>query len=141
MNNNYIKVAAAVIERDGKILIGRRKKGSHLADKWEFPGGKLEPGETPEEALRRELREELSVEAMVGDFVCASRHIYPEKAVELIVYRASIPLGDIDSTDHEEIRWVPREELLLYNFPEADRPVIEILVGATPGEASPSLKD
>jgi 8-oxo-dGTP diphosphatase len=141
LKNNYIKVAAAVIEREGKILIGRRKKGSHLANRWEFPGGKLEPGETPEEALRRELREELSVEATVGDFVCASRHIYPEKAVELIVYRASIPLGDIDSTDHEEIRWVPREELLLYNFPEADRPVIEILIGATPGEASPSLKD
>lgn len=66
------QVTAAVIEKDGRVLIAQRKTGDALAGKWEFPGGKLEPGETPEACLRRELREEFGVETEIGDFICSS---------------------------------------------------------------------
>ena len=72
------KVTAAVIEKDGKILIARRKRDDSQAGKWEFPGGKLEAGETPEACLKRELREELGIETEVGAFFCSSRFVYPQ---------------------------------------------------------------
>ena len=72
-------VAAAVIEKDGKILIAQRKKGWRFAGKWEFPGGKIEPNETPEECLRRELREELGIETEIGDFFCVSTYRIPSR--------------------------------------------------------------
>jgi len=70
-----VKVTAAIIEKDGKVLIARRRKGSHLEGKWEFPGGKIEQKETPEECLKRELNEEFGIEAQIDEFICSNRYI------------------------------------------------------------------
>lgn len=121
-------VTAAVIEKDGRILIARRKQGWRFAGKWEFPGGKIEPGETPEECLRRELREELDIEAEVGEFFCSSTYRYSHATVQLLVYRAYHVAGEYTLHDHQEIRWVLPTELAQYDFPEADKPVIEKLI-------------
>jgi 8-oxo-dGTP diphosphatase len=124
----YVKVAAAIIEKDGRILIGKRKAG-RFEGRWEFPGGKVEPGETPESCLRRELREELGIEAGIGALVLSTEHVYSHMSIELITYRAEVLSGDFYLRDHTEIRWVAPEELERYDFPEADRAVIEKLMG------------
>jgi 8-oxo-dGTP diphosphatase len=124
---DYIKVTAAIIEKGGYILIGRRKAGP-FADMWEFPGGKVEAAETPEECLKRELREELDVEAAIGDFFLSSKHAYSHAAIELLAYKAKIIGGELCLHDHKEIRWVPAADLHSYAFPAADRPIIEKLI-------------
>ena len=123
-----LMVTAAVIERDGRVLIAKRKKGWRFAGKWEFPGGKIESNETPEECLRRELREELDIETKIGDFFCSSTYAYPYATVQLLVYRAFHVSGEYTLHDHQEIRWVLPDELSQYDFPEADRVVIEKLM-------------
>ncbi len=122
------KVTAAVIVRDGKILIAKRKKGDHQGGKWEFPGGKVESGETPEQCLRRELLEELGIETIIGDFICSSKFDYSHLSVELLAYHVSYVSGDFKGDDHDEIKWVPPEELEKYAFPEADIPIVEKIV-------------
>jgi len=119
-----IKVTAALIERNGKILIARRHANGPFGMKWEFPGGKVEEGETPEECLERELHEELAIQAKVGAFFGASRYDYGHLEVELLVYRVFQFSGEPRLHDHEEIRWVLPHDLLKYDFPEADRPII-----------------
>lgn len=126
---SYTRVAAAVIEKNGRILIGRRKAGYH-EDKWEFPGGKIETDETAEECLRRELREELGIDAKVGQFVASSKFVYSHASIELLVYEAEIVSGELSLKDHKEIRWVSREHLKSYDFPEADWPIIEKIVSS-----------
>ena len=125
-----LMVTAAVIERDGRVLIAKRKNGWRFAGKWEFPGGKIEPNETPEECLRRELREELGIETEIGNFFCSSTYAYPHATVQLLVYRAFHVSGEYTLYDHQEIRWVLPEDLLQYDFPEADNLVIEKLMQA-----------
>jgi 8-oxo-dGTP diphosphatase len=125
-----LMVTAAVIERDGRVLIAKRKNGWRFAGKWEFPGGKIEPNETPEECLRRELREELGIETEIGNFFCSSTYAYPHATVQLLVYRAFHVSGEYTLYDHQEIRWVLPEDLLQYDFPEADNLVIEKLIQA-----------
>jgi mutator protein MutT len=122
-----VRVTAAVIERDGKILITRRKKGGPFGQLWEFPGGKVEPGESCEECLKRELREELGIEARVGPYLCSSKHDYGHLKVELLAYRIENYSGTMRLTDHDEARWVTPEELHRFEFPEADRPILEKL--------------
>ncbi len=122
-------VAAGVIEKDGRILIGKRKHGKMFAGNWEFPGGTVEKGETPEQCLQRELREELAVEIEVGHLICSSEYSYtPEWTIRLLVYRANIISGMFDLKDHEEIRWVPLEKLAGYDFPEASSHIVKKLV-------------
>ncbi len=125
-----LMVTAAVIERDGRVLIAKRKNGWRFAGKWEFPGGKIEPNETPEECLRRELHEELGIETEIGNFFCSSTYAYPHATVQLLVYRAFHVSGEYTLYDHQEIRWVLPEDLLQYDFPEADNLVIEKLIQA-----------
>ena len=124
---NVQKVTAAVIERDGRILIARRRREELLGGKWEFPGGKLESGETMEQCLKRELREELGIETEVGEFLCSSRFVYRHMAVELLVYRASYVSGEIVLLKHDRVEWVLPEALKEYDFSEADRPVVRRL--------------
>ncbi len=124
---NMQKVTAAVIEREGKILIARRKGGDPLAGKWEFPGGKVEAGETPEECLKRELREELGIETEIRSFLCSSRFAYRHMAVELLAYRTSYVSGEITLGEHDRIEWILPEELGNYDFSEADQPVVRRL--------------
>jgi 8-oxo-dGTP diphosphatase len=119
-----IIVAAGLIERNGQILIARRRSGDTHGLKWEFPGGKVELGESPEECVKRELREELTIEAEVGDLFCAVDHDYPDFSIRLIVYRILGFAGDPIALEHSEIRWVTPEEIGAFDFPEADRPVV-----------------
>jgi 8-oxo-dGTP diphosphatase len=116
-------VVAAVVERDGRYLITRRIDGTHLAGLWEFPGGKILAGEDPEEALQRELREELGVETVVGEPLEAVHWTYPEKTIRLSFFRCTL---DRDPTplEGQEIRWVAAADLPGYRFPEADAVLI-----------------
>jgi len=102
---------------------------------WEFPGGKIEPPETPEECLQRELREELDIDAVVGEFFLSSTYVYHHAAIELLVYRAAIIAGEPCLHDHTELRWVPVEDLPSYEFPAADLPIIRRLVEERRGPA------
>jgi 8-oxo-dGTP diphosphatase len=122
-----IIVAAAVIERGDAFLLTRRLKGTHLEGTWEFPGGKCDPDETPSVCLVREIREELAVEAIVGDVVLVTRHTYPERTVELHFFRADVA-GDPIPQLGQQMRWVPRAELATLEFPEADADLIRVLV-------------
>ena len=122
-------VTAAVLEKGGRFLIARRKRGDHLGEKWEFPGGKLEQGETPEECLRREMREEFGVDVSVGAFVGRSLHAYPHGEIDLRAYRARHLSGEFALHDHAEIRWVELSELPSYDFSAADIPIVAILLG------------
>jgi 8-oxo-dGTP diphosphatase len=121
------KVTAAVIEKDGKILIAKRKREDALGGKWEFPGGKLESGETPEECLTRELREELGIETRIEAFLCSSRFVYRHMDVELLAYRTSYVSGEIRLHEHERAVWVLPEDLKEYDFSDADKPVVKRL--------------
>jgi len=119
-------VVAAVIERDGQFLLTLRPAGTHLADHWEFPGGKVHHPETHAEALRRELFEELDIVAGVGELVHTVTHAYPEKTVELHFYRCQLD-GEPKPMIGQKMRWVPRGELAGLPFPEADRDLVGIL--------------
>jgi len=121
---NPIKVTAAVIEKDGKILIAKRKAGDRLGGKWEFPGGKLGRGETPEECLRRELKEELDIDAEIGEFICSTRFRYWLVPLELLVYKVRYLAGEFKALDHDEIAWVRPSELGAYDFVKADVRVV-----------------
>ena len=131
------QVTAAFLEKDGKILIARRKPGAALAGKWEFPGGKLEPGETPEQCLKRELMEEFGVETRIGAFICASKFDYKHLLIELLVYRAYHLAGEFKLNDQDQLAWVTLAELKNYDFSSADIPVVAYLLR---GSAAPSWR-
>jgi len=122
-----IVVAAAVVERDDAFLLTRRLKGTHLEGTWEFPGGKCEPGETPEACLIREIREELAVGVEIGALMLVTRHAYTERAVELHFFRASL-VGEPVPQLGQQMRWVGRAELSALELPEADADLIRMLV-------------
>ena len=123
----HLVVLAAVVEQNGAFLLTRRLKGTHLAGTWEFPGGKCEAGESHEECLRRELIEELGVDAEIGEEVFGIIHAYPEKTIELHFHECTLA-GEPAPQLGQEMRWVPRSELPGLEFPEADRELIEMLV-------------
>jgi len=123
-------VTAAVIERDGLVLIARRKHGKMHVGNWEFPGGTLEEGETYEECLERELKEELGIDARVGELFCIGEHRYSSRlTIRLLAFRAYVVSGTLTLNEHDEIRWVRPGDLPGYTFPEADRSVVEKLIG------------
>ena len=126
MGTRTIAVVAAVIEGTGRFLVTRRQPGVHLAGMWEFPGGKIDPGETHEAALRRELLEELGVDAEVGACVHRTGHAYPDRNVELHFYRCDLK-GVPRPMLGQEMRWVPRNELRSLGFPPADTELIRML--------------
>ena len=121
-----VVVQAAIIERDGRFLLTRRLRGTHLAGLWEFPGGKCGPDETAEACLARELAEELGVVARVGELVLETVHTYPERTVHLYFRRCELD-GDPVARLNQEMRWTSREELPRLEFPEADRELIQRL--------------
>ena len=116
-------VVAAIVEQEGRILICQRRRGDRFELKWEFPGGKVKPGETPQKALSRELGEELNVSAHVGPEVYRTRHRYPELDSELELLFFSVTLGPEPLTNHafEQIAWAEPSRLPGYDFLPADR--------------------
>ena len=122
-----VQVAAGLILREGRYLIAKRKAGTHLGCLWEFPGGKREPGESLEDCLRRELREELGIDVTPPVHFRVIRHEYREKTVELHFFRCTVRRGEAVALDCEEVRWVMPDEMANYEFPPADRPLIEAL--------------
>jgi mutator protein MutT len=121
-----VAVVAAVIERGGKLLITRRREGTHLSGLWEFPGGKPEPGEALEDALRREIREELDTVVRVGERIETVDWQYPDKRVSLAFFRCGIE-GEPRPLEGQEMAWVSPADLARYEFPAADRMLIERL--------------
>ena len=114
-------VVAAVIERDGLVLIGQRKRTGQHSLKWEFPGGKVEPGESPEAAVVRELGEELAIQARVEREIMRYEYQYPGRpAIRLIFYLVTEFDGEPKNLDFEQIVWAPRERLREYDFLEGD---------------------
>ena len=122
-----IVVTAAVIERDGRLLVTRRLKGTHLEGYWEFPGGKCDAGESLETCLVRELREELAVDSVVGKRILTTRHEYPERHIELHFFETQLR-GDPVPQMNQEMQWVPRDALPSLKLPPADDELVALLL-------------
>ncbi|MGA2643060.1 MAG: (deoxy)nucleoside triphosphate pyrophosphohydrolase [Spirochaetia bacterium] len=122
-----MRVTAGILQQDGLVLIARRKPGKHMAGKWEFPGGKIEKGESPEQSLARELSEELDVRARIGEQLCHSSYEGEGISLELLVYRVEGFEGTPVLREHEELRWVAPRDLRSYDLADSDRRVAEAL--------------
>ena len=138
MSHNGVIVAAGVIEQNGLILIGQRRREKRHGMKWEFPGGKVEPGETPRAALKRELEEELSIDAAVGREMVRYEFHYPRRRpILLIFYYVQRFDGTPVNVIFEQIRWERPEELRQYDFLDGDTDFIRRLTrGRTASERS-----
>jgi 8-oxo-dGTP diphosphatase len=121
----HIHVACAIIERDGLVLAAQRKEGMRLALKWEFPGGKIDAGESPEECLKRELIEEMGIHISIGHPLDPVTHQYPFFTVTLYPFVSTILSGEIILYEHAAMKWLPPEELLSLDWAEADIPLIK----------------
>jgi 8-oxo-dGTP diphosphatase len=123
-----VTVVAAVIEQNGRLLIGQRKQGDRHALKWEFPGGKVEPGETPREALERELEEELAIQATVGPELIRYEYQYAKRNPILLIFLRVLKFqGELRSSAFEQIRWELREKLPEYDFLDGDHDFVRRL--------------
>ena len=125
--SDIICVTAAVLSRNNQVLIAQRKSTDRLAGCWEFPGGKLEKGESPRACLRRELKEELGIETQIGSFLGESLHHYPHGAIKLMVYRVYWKGGHMVVNDHACIKWVATAQLKQYDFAPADEPFVQLV--------------
>jgi len=123
-----LTVTAGIIRKNSGILLAQRKKSDFAGGLWEFPGGKLEPGESLRECLRRELLEELSINALIGDFLTEVRHTYDDFHVHLFVFLVPGFSGEILIRDHQRTAWVCAEYLSSYSLLPADIPVAEVLL-------------
>ncbi len=124
MEAHRVHVVAAVLrDRAGRVLLARRPPGGPHGGLWEFPGGKVEPGETPREALAREILEELGVEVVVGGRVAAVDHDYPHLAIRLDAYACRLARGEPRGVDGQAVAWVRPRDLPALALPAADRPI------------------
>jgi 8-oxo-dGTP diphosphatase len=121
-----LRVAAAVAERNGLVLVTRRQQGVHLEGHWEFPGGKCEPGESLPECLARELREELDAGVKVGEEIFTTAHEYADRRVELHFFRCELD-GEVTPQLGQEARWLTPSELPTLEFAPADRELVDRL--------------
>jgi 8-oxo-dGTP diphosphatase len=120
-----VQVVAAILENEGKILVGQRMAEQSHPLKWEFPGGKVEPGESPEQALSRELEEELGIRGATGELMTRYFFTYPGKdPIELIFFRVRHFSGEPQNLIFHDLRWQPRSELAALDFVEGDREFI-----------------
>ncbi len=118
--NVWIPVVAALMRRQGKVLVGQRPEGGSLAKTWEFPGGKIELDESPEEALARELKEELGIEAEIGELKFAASHTYGKTGILFLFFEVKFWKGQIKTQQHLDLRWVSPKELSQLELPEAN---------------------
>lgn len=121
----HIHVTCAIIERDGLVLAAQRSARMSLPLKWEFPGGKIDQGESPEECLRREISEEMNIEVAVGGSLPPSTHNYPAFSITLYPFICSIQNGEIALAEHSAIAWLVPEKLHALDWAEADIPVVK----------------
>jgi 8-oxo-dGTP diphosphatase len=127
---NMEKVTAALLVKGGKILIAKRKSTDKLPNKWEFPGGKIETNETPEECLKREIKEEFGADISVGECLGESICHYDHGSIRLLAYRAFWQGGSFSLADHADFEWVSLHQLKGFDFAPADIPFVEkILAG------------
>lgn len=127
-NSKNKKVIAAVIRDQDKVMIAQRAKKDALYGKWEFPGGKMEEGETEHECLKRELNEEFGVEAQIGEYIISSFFEHNGSPYEMRVYEVPSFTGAISLIDHQAIRWVTPLELVNFQMPSPDEPIVEHLL-------------
>lgn len=120
-----IEVTAGIFEKQGLVFAARRKAGKHLAGYWEFPGGKIELNETPQECLRREFEEEFGVSVEVGEFVGSSDYDYGQKVIRLLAYKVEYLSGKFSLNDHDELCWLPLHQLSDLRWAPADVPLVE----------------
>ena len=129
--NVWIPVVAGLIRRQGKVLVGQRPEGASLARTWEFPGGKIELGESPEAALERELKEELGIEAEIGPMKFVATHTYGKTGILFLFYEVKFWKGQIKTQQHLELKWVTPKELSSLELPEANskflKQILEVL--------------
>ena len=125
--SDLVDVTATILARNHQVLIAKRKDTDRLPNKWGFPGGKVEKGETPEECLRRELTEEFGIEVSVGEHLGESVYHYEHISIRLLAYRTFWNGNDIHPKDHSAIAWVPVDHLIEYDFAPADLPFVERL--------------
>ena len=119
-----IRVAAALVFDAGRLLITRRPAGKHLGGFWEFPGGKLEEGESFQDCLQRELREELGIQVRVGELLAAVEHNYPEQTLQIHFYRCALDSGTPSPIECDAVEWITPSMLNDYAFPPADAGVL-----------------
>lgn len=122
-----IEVVGAVLVEGGRVFAAKRGPGKSMAGYWEFPGGKIEPGETPQAALARELREELGIDVIVGPFLVSATHDLGTSVIELSTYMCQISSGNLTLTEHIQSRWITRSELNMLDWAPADLPTVELL--------------
>jgi 8-oxo-dGTP diphosphatase len=117
-------VTTAIIKKDEKFLIAKRKAGGVVGGKWEFPGGKVEHGETPEEGLKRELKEELNIDVNVGEFFDEHIHHYRTGSLKISAYSVHHVDGEFDLAEHDEIRWITASEMPNFDFTGNGKPFV-----------------
>lgn len=122
-----IEVVAGVIYKENKFLIAQRNLKKAQGGLWEFPGGKLEKNESPEEALKREIKEEFDADIEVGNYIGECVHHYPEKDIKLIFYKAVLISENITLLEHEDCAWITKENKEEYEFAGADKIVFDWL--------------
>jgi 8-oxo-dGTP diphosphatase len=124
----WIPVVAGFIKKNDTVLLGCRPEGHALAGKWEFPGGKIELGETPEQALKRELKEELDIDADIGAIRLANTHAYNDRGVILLFFDVPFWKGEPKAKHHSELKWAPPESLRELDIPEANQRILKELI-------------
>ena len=122
-----IQVTAAIIERDGAVLVARRPPGGRHPGSWEFPGGKVEPGESTRECLAREMKEEMGIAVVVGEELARVRHAYPDLAIELLAFRCVIAEGEPSDIGCDIHAWVEPGSLVEYDLLPPDRELVKML--------------
>ena len=127
MKKEIIKVTGAIINKGSSYLIGRRGPNEKSPGLWEFPGGKIEEGEDPKDCIKRELQEELNIDAEVGDLYTNYIYEYPEVSYDLYFYKITIFSGALVKSVHDKIEWVKLDKFSNFNFLPGDRPVMKKL--------------
>ena len=122
------RAAVAIIQNKGKYLIAKRKAGGVVGGKWEFPGGKMERYETPQESLKRELKEELNINTMVGGFFDEHTHHYKNGIFRIFAYMATCLNYEFNLREHDEIRWVSVSEMEKFKFTGNGKPIMKKLI-------------
>lgn len=122
--NSWIPVVAGLLIKDKMVLVGQRPEHNSLAGQWEFPGGKIEIGESPEQALARELNEELGIDAQIGELKLACTHSYSDVGIIILFYEVRLWKGAPKAMHHMQLDWVYPEELRNRNIPEANQKIL-----------------